>query len=60
MKHPRAADLTRHIRAVEAAGKTVTAVRVHWEEVDGRDVPVWEIRTTLEPERSKPQAIDWT
>lgn len=43
-KHPRAADLTRLIEAVERAGKPVSAVEVQWREIDGRETPVWVLR----------------
>ena len=42
MPHPRAGTLKKLIAEAEAI-KTVSAVEVRWESVDGRDVPVWRI-----------------
>lgn len=43
MKHPRAPELAKIVAALEATGRPVQAVEVRWEQVDGREVPVWRI-----------------
>jgi hypothetical protein len=44
VKHPRASELRHLIVAAEAAGKLVSAVEVRWDNIGGRDVPVWVLR----------------
>ncbi len=54
-QHPRASALTQFVRAVEKAGKHVSAVEVRWENIDGRETPVWRIVTSGDaPESIEP------
>jgi hypothetical protein len=41
VSHPRAAELTRLVKAVEKAGLRVSAVEVRWDD----NAPVWVIKT---------------
>lgn len=59
MKHPRATALTRLVQAVEKAGKTVSGVVVRWEEVDGREVQVWELKVGAEADRPVSKEVEW-
>jgi hypothetical protein len=59
VKHPRASELTRLVRAVEAAGKSVAAVEVRWEDQDGREVPVWRIVTGAESGTKVEAEVKW-
>lgn len=51
MKHPRAPELAKIVAALEASGRPVQAVEVRWEQLDGRDVPVWRIVLGAEQKR---------
>lgn len=59
MKHPRASELTRLVRAIEAAGKSVSAVEVEWREIDGREVPTWRILTGAESKTRVDAEVKW-
>lgn len=58
MKHPRASELPKLIDALEKSGRAVAAVVVRWEQVDGREVPCWEIRFGDEKRPEEP--VDWS
>lgn len=57
MKHPRASELPKLIDALEKSGRQVAAVVVRWEQIDGREVPTWELRFGAEPKREG--AVEW-
>lgn len=57
MPHPRAGTLKKLIAEAEAV-KTVSAVEVHWQTIDGREVPVWRIEFGEKP-RVTSAPINW-